>query len=144
MAQSHCASYLQEKIKMSIVPPSKIKIIEIHGKGRGVVATKKINTGEVIEVCPLLVLSDVDATHTTTQSDHLKFYALELTKMNKQVLHLGYGMIYNHSFEPNAEIEYEPSDNFIIFRALTDIEPEEEITYNYDFVDNMVEFLPMV
>jgi hypothetical protein len=38
---------------MEIEIPSKIKIVDIKGKGRGVVATQKIEKGEVIETAPL-------------------------------------------------------------------------------------------
>jgi len=128
---------------MDIYPPQKVKVVKIKGKKRGVVATKKIEAGEIIEICPLLVLSEVDAEHVTTKSDYLKFYALELVRRNKQALHLGYGMIYNHSSNPNAEIEYQSDEDSIIFRALVNIEPGQEITYNYNFDDNKVEFLPL-
>ncbi|MFH1007203.1 MAG: SET domain-containing protein-lysine N-methyltransferase [Candidatus Latescibacterota bacterium] len=128
---------------MDIHPPKKVKVVRIKGKGRGVVAAEQIRSGEIIEVCPLLILSDLDAEHAITKSDCLKFYALELVKTHKQVLHLGYGMIYNHSSNPNSEIEYQAGEDFIIFRALVGIEPGQEITYDYDFNDNKVEFLPL-
>jgi uncharacterized protein len=128
---------------MEISPPRKIKIINIEGKGRGVVATSKIFSGEIIEVCPLLILSDIDAGHVTSESNYLKFYALELVGINKQVLHLGYGLMYNHSLNPNSEIQYQPGDDFLVFRALVDIEPGQEITYDYQFDDNRTEFLPL-
>lgn len=128
---------------MDIHPPEKVKIVKLKGKGRGVIATKKIKSGEIIEICPLLILPDLDAEHITTKSDYLKFYALELVRIKKQVLHLGYGMIYNHSSNPNSEIEYQSGEDFILVRALVSIEPGEEITYDYDFDDNKVEFLPL-
>ena len=34
---------------MEILPPEKIKISDIKGKGRGVIATKDIKKGEIIE-----------------------------------------------------------------------------------------------
>jgi len=128
---------------MDIHPPKKVKIVKIKGKGRGVIATKKIKSGEIIEVCPLLVLSDIEAEHVTTKSDYLKFYTLELTTIHKRVLHLGYGMIYNHSSCPNSEIEYQPGEDFITLKALVCIEPGQEITYDYEFDDNKEDFLPL-
>ena len=129
---------------MAIHPPKKVKIVKIKGKGRGVIATDSIASGEVIEICPFFVLSDVDTEHVTKKSDHLRFYALELTKINKQVLmYSGYGMVYNHSFSPNSEIEYQSGEDVVTIRALVGIEPGQEITFDYNFDGNQIDFLPL-
>ena len=56
---------------------------------------------------------------------------------------LGYGSIYNHSENPNAEIDYNEGkqEDFLFFKAIKDIKIGEEIVYNYEFDDNKVEFL---
>ena len=129
---------------MEIYPPKKVKVVNIKGKGKGVVATDEIRPGEVIEICPFLILSDTDAEHVVGKSDLLKFYALQLTAINKQVLmYSGYGMVYNHSFMPNSELDYQPGESVVVFRALTGIAVGQEITINYNFDDNKEEFLPL-
>lgn len=40
-----------------INPPRKIKIEEIPGKGRGVIAVKKIKTSEIIEDAPIILFT---------------------------------------------------------------------------------------
>ena len=45
---------------------------------------------------------------------------------------LGLGMVYNHSFSPNAEWEiYEKDGRFVRFFALRDIKKGEEIFHDY-------------
>ena len=44
---------------------------------------------------------------------------------------LGYGSLYNHSYEPNAR--YIHGEKQLTYRALRDIEEGEEITINYNF-----------
>lgn len=131
--------------KFKIVPPKKIKIVETPGKGLGVVATATIKKGEIIEHAPIIFLSDNDAHFGDTDSDFLKHYILELTDIKKDCLMLGYGSIYNHSLEPNADIYYPEKDfdRYVIFKALKDIAQGEEITFDYEFADNKEEFLDL-
>ena len=126
-----------------ILPPKKIKIIKIKGKGRGVVAIKKIKKGEVIEVCPIIFLSEKETEFIDNKSDILKFYYLEKTVYKKCCLMFGYGSIYNHSANPNADVDYNEKkmEDRLTFFALKDIKIGEEIVYDYEFDDNIVEFL---
>jgi uncharacterized protein len=128
-----------------ITPPEKVKVGFIENKGRAVFATDHIACGEVIEVCPLIIHSRKESDFIRQESDKLKFYALELLKARCHVLHLGYGMIYNHSDDPNAEIEYESENGTppctVLFRALRAILPGEEIVYDYGFDEGKAEFL---
>ena len=47
-------------------------------------------------------------------------------------LSLGYGSLYNHSYEPNAVYVKNIEEFVIDFVALRDIEEGEEITVNYN------------
>lgn len=130
---------------MEIFPPQKIKIAEVSGKGLGVVAVQNIAKGEVIEVCPIIFLSEKDTHYTKKESDLLKFYYLEQALSGKHCLMLGYGSLYNHSANPNADMDYDPEggERKVIFEALKDISAGEEIMYNYDDYDNEIEFLDL-
>lgn len=46
---------------------------------------------------------------------------------------LGYGSIYNHSYEPNATYVKKPPEKVIDFIAIRNIKKGEEITVNYNF-----------
>ena len=131
---------------MDILPPRKIKIIETKNKGRGVVATDEIFKNEIIEYCPLIILSDKDSQFikTKSESDTLYYYYLQQPDLKRNCIMLGYASLYNHSFDPNSEIDYEndPKIMHLIFRAIKNIEAGEEITWNYCFDNDIVELLP--
>lgn len=134
---------MNNKNNMDIFPPQKIKIIDIENKGRGVVAVEEIKEGETIEVCPIVFISEKEASFIEEQSDILKFYYLMQLSTNKYCIMLGYGSIYNHSFNPNADIEYNEDkiENFLSFKAIKNIKAGEEIVFDYEFDNNIVEFL---
>jgi SET domain-containing protein len=106
----------------------------ILNAGRGVFAAKNIKKGEVIEVCPILLLWDKDA--TVLQQTKLQRYVFEYTKKSS-MLALGYGSLYNHNDEPNALYElltYENAaeeSNQLYITALKPILKNEEIYINY-------------
>jgi hypothetical protein len=128
---------------MEIFPPKKIKIINIKGKGRGVVAIKNIKKGELIERCPVVFLSEKEVNFFKSPSAVLHFYYLWQYATNKYCLMLGYGSIYNHSLSPNADIYYDTKipKNYLTIKAIKNIKAEEEIVYDYEFDDNKEEFL---
>ena len=128
---------------MEILPPTKVKVIEIAGKGRGVVATQKIGKGEIIEICPIMELSKTEKKFIESRSDIIKFYYLIQEDLKRCCLMLGYGSLYNHSENSNADIDYleEKSQKFVQFVALKDIEIGEEIVYDYEFENNQPEYL---
>ncbi|MFA6410729.1 MAG: SET domain-containing protein-lysine N-methyltransferase [Candidatus Buchananbacteria bacterium] len=129
---------------MEILPPKKIKLVDIPDKGRGIIATQDILAGQIIEICPIIILSQKDTDYIRQSSDFLNFYYLEQTAINKACLMLGYGSLYNHnSKDPNADIDYDTDEikNYVIFKALEDIKAGQEITYNYDYDSDKIEFL---
>jgi hypothetical protein len=72
----------------------------------------------------------------------LRHYVIELTSIQRQCLMGGYGALYNHSDEPNADVEYTAGADTVTFRALRLISAGEEITFNYRF-DAAPEFLAL-
>jgi SET domain-containing protein len=107
-----------------ITPPSTIRIGEAP-HGRGVFATAAIAKGETIEVCPVLTVEAADANGV------LADYVVDLgDDSDGSALMLGYGSLYNHSENPNAEYVYE-SDEAYAFVATRDIAAGEEITISY-------------
>jgi uncharacterized protein len=128
---------------MEILPPQKIKVVDIEGKIRGVIATQDIKSGEIIEVCPIVFISKKEADFFEKENSALKYYYLQQTATNKYCIMFGYGSLYNHSFSPNADIDYneEIPENFLFFKAIKDIKAGEEIVFDYEFDNNVVEFL---
>ncbi len=105
-------------------------IAESQGKGRGVFTAEPLEPGDVIEICPVIVLPDHDLStiHQTALHD---YYFLWGDQRQQCAIALGYGSLYNHNDHPNAEIELDFVEENIIFRCLTPIQPGEEITIHY-------------
>lgn len=107
--------------------PNAIYVKQVAGKGLGVFAARDISADEVIERCPVLVMAKSDV----WQVDSLLSRYVFTWGNGKVALALGYGSIYNHSFQPNARCDDRGrrSKEFI---ALRDIAKDEEITFNYN------------
>ena len=106
--------------------PLKIEIKESPNKGLGVFAKENISKGEIIEVCPLIKL---DVPHNSDVLDDYRFYYPRNTAKDYVVV-LGYGSIYNHNNQNNADWRDGKPMTFEFF-ALRDIEPGEEICTRY-------------
>jgi SET domain-containing protein len=92
--------------------------------GRGVFARRDYEPGEIVEVCPTVQVADADIT------GGLRDYVFSAVKERDVVLALGYGMLYNHSADPN--LEYDQDDpGTITFLALRPIRRGDELTIDY-------------
>ncbi len=105
-------------------------IAESTGKGRGVFTAELLEPGDVIEICPVIVLSnrDLTAIHQTGLHD---YYFLWGPQREQCAIALGYGSLYNHNDQPNAEIELDFAEENIVIRSVKPIQPGEEITIHY-------------
>ena len=104
---------------------------KIPTAGRGVYAACDIKKGEVIETCPIIKISKDEAAHLNKSSLVTYFFYFGKNK-GDLLIALGFGSIYNHSYNPNADYKIKPSKNIINFIALKDIEKDTEITTNYN------------
>lgn len=113
---------------MTISPSTLIYAKRTKTRGRGIFAAQKIEKGQVVEVCPVLVLP-VESLYSPTGTSPLKDYVF--TWSAKQVAFaLGFGSLYNHSYAPNLRSE-DSSPRIKSFIALRDIAKNEELTHNY-------------
>jgi hypothetical protein len=93
--------------------------------GRGVYATRAFATGEAVEHCPTLELPGDEVV------GRLGDYVFGSGEdENEVLLLLGYGMLYNHSYEANLEYVQE-GPRTIAFVTLRDVSPGEELTIDY-------------
>lgn len=104
-----------------------VKKSEIHGKG--IFATKDIKKDEVIEVCPIIILNQEDTKIIDNTSLYNYYFGW---RNNGSAIVLGYGSIYNHSYQPNARYNRDFINNNVIFIAIKPIRKGEEITVNYN------------
>ena len=92
--------------------------------GRGVFATRRFREGDVVETCPTVQVADTDV------RGGLRDYVFGSVVDGDSVLVLGYGMLYNHSGDPNLEyLQEDPTT--ITFLALRTIRPGDELTIDY-------------
>lgn len=91
----------------------------IHGYG--VFAAEDIPTTGIIEECLVLV----------SDSRHPSLNNYYFSAKKKSGLALGYGSIYNHSNEPNADYIFDEERSVLTFFALRNISPNEEILVFY-------------
>lgn len=126
-----------------LIPPKKIALAQIKGKGRGVIAVEPIKKGELIEAAPLIILNEYDKKCILNKKSVLHYYYFEQLKLQRHCIMLGYASLYNHSNTPNADWEYDLNSEVQIMKiiALKPIEKDEEITVLYD-PDEEVLFLP--
>ena len=99
--------------------------------GLGVFADEPIAEGAVLEVAPILLVPDEEEEHLARTV--LKEYYFRWD--GGVAIALGYGAIYNHSYEPNASYLPWPLEGFehgvFVLTALRPIAVGEEITHNY-------------
>ncbi|GED55914.1 SET domain-containing protein [Brevibacillus formosus] len=96
---------------------------------RGVFATQDIRKGDLIHEAP--VLPYLNEEHEHIEKTLLADYAFEYGA-NHTALLLGYGMLFNHSYTPNATYEINFDNHTFDFYAYTDIQAGEEILINYN------------
>ena len=99
-------------------------------KGRCVHTASPISKGDLIEVCPVIVFSphDLEKIHSTHLHD---YYFLWGEDRKSGAIALGFGSLYNHSKNANAEFEIDLIDNQIRFFCIQPIPPGDEITISY-------------
>lgn len=100
------------------------------GAGRGVFARIAIKKGELIETCPVIPIPEHDVSGLS-EGILLHYFYFFGKKLERMVLALGFGSIYNHTDTPNATYKEREKDQAIDFIALQDIQKSEEITVNY-------------
>lgn len=99
-------------------------------KVRGVYTSIPVSIGDLIEVCPVIVIPKVELPiiHKTILHD---YYFLWGEDMDDAAIALGFGSLYNHAIHPNANFILDMENNTIDIVAILDINPGEEVTINY-------------
>ena len=106
-----------------------LRLADIDGKGRGVVAIEPILSGALIEIAPVLPL--------TTESQPLPgqilfdYPFLWDDPPYIEAIALGLISMINHSDEPNAQFETDIANKIIRLTASRDIAAGEEVTFDY-------------
>ena len=110
-----------------------VRVQDTLNKGRGVFANKDFDLGELIELCDTIFLEKKDAEFISFTTLH--YYTFEIDNKN-ELLVMGLGSFYNHSYTPNAKclifpLKYENDYYLMRFEAIKKIRKDEEILINY-------------
>jgi SET domain-containing protein len=108
---------------------SDIFVRKVRGMGRGVFASRAFRKAELIEVCPVILLPGIT---DEEQLGGMRKYVFQWHVTGDVLaIALGYGSLYNHDPNPNAEFTLRHARNEIVFRAVRKIEPGEQILIDY-------------
>ena len=121
-----------------------IEIRMIPRKGRGVVATKRIDTGGLFELSPVAVFPAHERTvvNTTVIFEHFFVRPDEYWRSWHVPWYVVFGFtsLSNHADQPNAVVEWveEATGLWTQSRALRTIEPGDEVTVSYANINEYV------
>lgn len=104
----------------------------IPNSGRGVFARCDIKKGELIERCPVIKVTRYD-TSNLNESILVTYFFFVGRRKDQSVFALGFGSLYNHSYDPNATYKIKVREEVIDFIAINNIKKDSEITVNYNF-----------
>ena len=101
--------------------------------GRGVFADKEFVKGDLIEVCPVLLLSEHDIHMAwVAHSSMLERYYFDYDEKHSAIA-LGYGSLYNHSNNANANYSSNTLDQEVVIYARKKIKKGSQIFINYGY-----------
>jgi uncharacterized protein len=110
---------------------SSLNIASSPKRGRGVFTTKNLKKGTVIEISPVLVLTEKE--RKILEKTLLYHYVFEWGDDKKRAaLALGYISLYNHSYDANCEYEMEFGKKLMTVRTVKNIKKGEELFINYN------------
>lgn len=98
-------------------------------KGRGVFTKEQIPADTVVELSPVIVMSQEDRVHLDKTLLH--DYIFEWGK-DKCCMALGLVPIYNHSYSSNCEYFMDYEEETIMVKTVRIIEKGAELTINYN------------
>ena len=111
-----------------------LSILEIKKspkRGRGIFATANIKAGVVIEISPVIVLSEKE--RKIIEQTLLFDYIFEWGENKKKAcVALGYVSLYNHNYEANCEYEMNFKKKIMTITTVRNIKKGEELFVNYN------------
>ncbi|MGZ8540813.1 MAG: SET domain-containing protein [Chitinophagaceae bacterium] len=99
--------------------------------GRGVFTSAAIEKGTVVEISPVIVMSNAD--RKLLDKTLLHDYIFEWGGKKEQCcMALGYVPMYNHSYKSNCEYEMDYNNEVISIKTVRYIKEGEELFINYN------------
>jgi len=105
-------------------------IAHTENRGRGVFTAEAIPREDVFEIAHVIEIppEELPIIHKSALHD---YYFLWGENLDRCVIALGFGSLYNHKIDANATFILDLDKGTIDFIAVKDIKPGEEITINY-------------
>ena len=106
-------------------------IASSHNMGRGVFTSENIRAGTVVEISPVIVMSDSD--RKLIDQTLLHDYIFEWGEHTRQCcMALGYIAMYNHSYKSNCEYDMDYDEEIMTIKTVRFISAGEELFINYN------------
>ncbi len=115
---------------MSLQQIPGLYVAETEKKGRGMFCANDIEAGALIEICPLIKIPS-DQVPDLDKTVLYNYYFLLDKSENPACIALGYGSIYNHSDQPNAEVLMDSDASTMFVECTKTIPSGSEILINY-------------
>jgi SET domain-containing protein len=117
-----------------------LRVVDMGRRGRGVVAERAIEPGELIERSPVIIIPEVErgAVDLTNVGNYIFVWEHGTTgedvyaRRGRAAVALGYTSLVNHSAEPNCAFVRHIEALALDLVALRRIEAGEELTFDYD------------
>jgi uncharacterized protein len=108
-----------------------VYVAQTAGMGRGVFTSKSIRAGKLIELAPVIVMSEAD--RTLLDQTRLHDYIFEWGEDEKKcIVALGLISVYNHSYKANCNYGMYFQQEAISIVSVRDIKAGEELFINYN------------
>lgn len=106
--------------------------------GRGVYAARTIETGELVEASPVLILDEWESNRINPTILNCYVFAWD-DDHKRSAVAFGFGSLFNHSTKENITYKNNYENNTIEFMALRDIKKGEQlfVDYGYGVADGM-------
>lgn len=114
-----------------IYKPLQVEVRASSIHGNGVFALTAFKKGDIIEKAPVIFLTQEDKDYLQ-RTMLFRYYFVVPVKTTPAALGLGYSSVYNHSYTANAFYEMNVREQCLVIKAFKDIQPMEEITFNYN------------
>jgi len=107
-------------------------IAKLGQKGRGVFCRSALPEDEIIEVAPVIVMSEEDRKLLDKTLLHDYIFEWKPAGADMCCMALGYVPIFNHSYQSNCEYFMNYDEETIFIKTVRPIEEGEELTINYN------------
>jgi SET domain-containing protein len=108
-----------------------VYVTQSKNMGRGVYTNKPLKKNTIIEIAPVIVMTDEE--RKLLDQTLLHDYIFEWGNEKKQCcMALGYVPLYNHSYTSNCEYEMDFKTDVIRVKTVRTIEAGEELFINYN------------